>query len=50
MSDPIIAELLARLETLSTRVDEQEAEIKRLKGPSGPARVRSSRPTPRTRR
>jgi len=35
MSDQMLAELLARLETLAARVDEQEAEIERLKGSSG---------------
>ena len=35
MSDPIMAELLTRLETLAARVDAQEAEIRRLKAPSG---------------
>ena len=35
MSDPIMAELLTRLETLTARVNEQDTEIKRLKAPSG---------------
>jgi hypothetical protein len=35
MSDPIMTELLTRLETLGARVDEQDTEIKRLKARSG---------------
>jgi hypothetical protein len=37
MSDPIMAELLARLDSLAARVAEQETEIRRLKGLTGPA-------------
>ena len=39
MSDPIMTELLARLDSLSARVAEQETEIRRLKGRAGPPAV-----------